>query len=191
MLRILLVNDTEKPIGELRAALVAAGYEIVAEVATTSALLKAVDAQRPDVVIIDVESPSRDTLEQLAVMNNTAPRPVVMFSADGDQKLIRSVVGAGVTAYVVDGLSPARVAPIIEVARARFEEQSRMRKKLESFEQQLNDRKLIDQAKALLMQKRGQSEAEAYATLRTQAMKQSIKLVDVARQIIAMADLLG
>jgi len=191
MLRILLVNDTEKPIGELRAALVAAGYEIVAEVAATSALLKAVDTQRPDVVIIDVDSPSRDTLEQLAVMSSTAPRPVVMFSADGDQKLIRAVVGAGVTAYIVDGLAPARLAPIIEVARARFEEQTKMRRKLEDFERQLGDRKLIDRAKGLLMQKRGLSEAEAYATLRNQAMKQSMKLADVARQIISVAELLG
>jgi len=191
MLRILLVNDTAKPIGDLRSALIAAGYVVVAEVTGSDSLLKAVDAERPDVVIIDVESPSRDTLEQLAVMNSTAPRPVVMFSADGDQQLIRAVVGAGVTAYVVDGLAPSRIAPIIEVARARFEEQSKVRRKLEAFEQQLDDRKLIERAKALLMQKRGFSESEAYAALRTQAMKQSAKIADVARQIIKVADLLG
>jgi len=191
MLRVLLVNDTEKPIGELRQALLAIGYRVLDDVAAAGALLKAVETQQPDVVIIDVDSPSRDTLEQLAVIHRQAPRPVVMFSADGDNQLIRSVVGAGVTAYVVDGLSSARLAPIIEVALARFEQQTQLRRKLDDVQQQLVDRKLIDRAKGMLMDKRGMSEAEAYAALRQQAMKQGVKLVDVARQIIPIADLLG
>ncbi|SOD51658.1 response regulator receiver and ANTAR domain protein [Pseudoxanthomonas wuyuanensis] len=191
MLRVLLVNDTEKPIGELRAALLAAGYEVLQEVASASSLLKAVESLQPDVVIVDVESPSRDTLEQLAVMHRHAPRPVVMFSGDSDDQLIRAVVGAGVTAYVVDGLAPARLAPIIQVALARFEQQSHVRRKLDEVQQQLLDRKQIDRAKGLLMEKRGMSESEAYAALRQQAMKQGLKLADVARQIIAMAELLG
>lgn len=191
MLRVLLVNDTEKPIGELRAALQAAGYEVLEEVAAADALLKAVESQQPDAVIIDVDSPSRDTLEQLAVMHRHAPRPVVMFSADGDDRLIRDVVAAGVTAYVVDGLTPARMAPILQVALARFEQQAHVRRQLSEVQQQLADRKLIDRAKGLLVEKRGMSEAEAYASMRQLAMKQGLKLVDIARQIIAMADLLG
>lgn len=191
MLRVLLVNDTEKPIGELRAALQAAGYEVLEEVAAADALLKAVESQQPDAVIIDVDSPSRDTLEQLAVMHRHAPRPVVMFSADGDDRLIRDVVAAGVTAYVVDGLTPARMAPILQVALARFEQQAHVRRQLSEVQQQLADRKLIDRAKGLLVEKRGMSEAEAYASMRQLAMKQGQKLVEIARQIIAMADLLG
>ena len=191
MLRVLLVNDTEKPIGELREALLAGGYQVLQEVASASTLLKAVESLQPDVVIVDVESPSRDTLEQLAVMHRHAPRPVVMFSGDSDDQLIRAVVGAGVTAYVVDGLAPARLAPIIQVALARFEQQSDVRRKLDEVQQQLLDRKQIDRAKGLLMEKRGMSENEAYAALRQQAMKQGLKLADVARQIIAMAELLG
>jgi response regulator NasT len=191
MLRVLLVNDTEKPIGELRAALQAAGYEVLEEVAAADALLKAVESQQPDAVIIDVDSPSRDTLEQLAVMHRHAPRPVVMFSADGDDRLIRDVVAAGVTAYVVDGLTPARMAPILQVALARFEQQAHVRRQLSEVQQQLADRKLIDRAKGLLVEKRGMSEAEAYASMRQLAMRQNQKLVDIARQIIAMADLLG
>ncbi len=191
MLRVLLVNDTEKPIGELRAALEAAGYEVLEEVAAADALLKAVESQQPDAVIIDVDSPSRDTLEQLAVMHRHAPRPVVMFSADGDDRLIRDVVAAGVTAYVVDGLTPARMAPILQVALARFEQQAHVRRQLGEVQQQLADRKLIDRAKGLLVEKRGMSEAEAYASMRQLAMRQGLKLVDIARQIIAMADLLG
>ncbi|MFC3550513.1 ANTAR domain-containing response regulator [Lysobacter cavernae] len=190
-MRILLVNDTHKPIGELRQTLLAAGHEVLAEVASARELLKAVESQQPDVVIVDVDSPSRDTLEQLALVHRHAPRPVVMFSADGNDQLIRAAVGAGVTAYVVDGLAPARLAPIIQVALARFEQQADVRRKLDEVQCKLDERKLIDRAKGLLMEKRGMSEAQAYAALRQQAMNQGLKLADVARRIIAMADLLG
>lgn len=118
-------------------------------------------------------------------------KPVVMFSADGGDGLIRDALGAGVAAYVVDGLAPSRLAPILRVAMARFEQQSHARQRLDDLERKLHDRKEIDRAKGLLMDKRGMTEAEAYATLRQQAMKQGLKLADVARRIIAMADLLG
>lgn len=191
MLRILLVNDTDKHVGLLRTALERAGYQVVAEARSARALLRAVEDLKPDVVIIDTESPSRDTLEQLSVMNTNAPRPVVMFSDEADQAVIRSAVSAGVTAYIVDGLSAARLAPIVEVARARFDEESRLKQRLASAEQQLADRKLIERAKGVLMQKKGITESEAYDALRKQAMKQGLKLADVARQIMAMSDLLG
>ncbi len=191
MLRVLLVNDTEKPIGQLRQALLDAGYEVLDEVAAAPALLKAVSTQQPDVVIIDVDSPSRDTLEQLALIHRQAPRPVVMFSADGDDQLIRAAVSAGVTTYVVDGLAPARLAPIVQVALARFEQESGMRRQLDEVQGKLRDREQIDRAKRLLMDKRGMSENEAYAALRQQAMKQGLKLAEVAQRILAMADLLG
>ena len=180
MLRVLLVNDTDKPIADLAQALRAAGYEVLPHVAVAARLLKAVQEQQPDVVILDVESPSRDTLEQLAMLHRHAPRPVVMFSA----------VGAGVAAYVVDGLSPARLAPVLSVALARFEQQAHVRQRLDALERTLEDRKDIDRAKALLMERRGMGEAEAYAALRQQAMNQGLKLADVARRIVAMADLL-
>jgi response regulator NasT len=190
-LRILLVTDTDKPIGELREALARLGYEMLVEAAHPQALTKVVQRERPDVVIIDTESPSRDTLEQLAVMNAAAPRPVVMFSPSTDQQLIRSAVGAGVTAYMVEGLAPDRLAPIIEVALARFAEESRLRQKLAEVELQLSERKLIDRAKGILIDKRHMSEAAAYETMRSQAMRSGIKIAEVARRIIEMADLLG
>src|SRR6516225_1451830 len=120
MLRILLVTDTTKPIGELRDTLLQQGYEVLTDAASSTALLSSVERQRPDVVIIDTESPSRDTLEQLSVMNSLAPRPVVMFTPDADQQHIRAAVGAGVTTYVVDGLDADKLSPIIEVAMVRF-----------------------------------------------------------------------
>ena len=180
-LRVLLVTDTQKPIGDLRDALARLGYEMLNEVATPARLPAAIEAQRPDVVIIDTESPSRDTLEQLAVMNATAPRPVLMFSHDADQTLIRAAVGAGVSAYLVEGLSAERVA------LARFSHDDALRRRLADVERELEDRKLIDRAKRLLMDRRKLSEHDAYALLRKRAMDQGIRIVDAARQVLASA----
>ena len=191
MLRVLLVNDTEKPIAELCQVLVDHGYEVLPLIVTSRALSAAVTQQRPDIVIDDTESPSRDTLEQLALMNKAAPRPVVMFSHDADQQLIKAAVGAGVTTYVVDGLAPARLAPILAVALARFAEETRLRQRLAEVEGELADRKLIDRAKGLLMDKRKMSEPQAYETLRNLSMNQGLKIAEVARKIIDSADLLN
>jgi two-component system, response regulator / RNA-binding antiterminator len=190
MLRVLLVTDTAKPIGDLREQLARLGYEMLNEVAAPSALHAAVESQKPDVVIIDTESPSRDTLEQLAVMNKAAPRPVLMFSNDADQQFIRAAVGAGVTAYSVDGLAPERLAPIIDVALARFAHEEALRARLEQVENELAERKVIDRAKRLLMDRRNLSENDAYAMLRKRAMDQKMKVAEIARQLLAVADLL-
>ncbi|GAB7539987.1 ANTAR domain-containing response regulator [Burkholderia sp. 22PA0099] len=183
-LRVLLVTDTDKPIGELRDTLARLHYEMLDEVATPARLPAVVEKERPDVVIIDTESPSRDTLEQLAVMHARAPRPVLMFSPDSDQQLIRAAVGAGVSAYLVEGLSAERLAPIIEVALARFSHDEALRRRLAEVENELADRKLIDRAKRLLMETRRLSEHDAYATLRRSAMDQGIKIVEAARQLL-------
>jgi response regulator NasT len=189
MLRVLLVTDTDKPIGDLRDALARLGYDMLAGTTTPQALHQVVQSERPDVIIIDTESPSRDTLEQLAVMNATAPRPVLMFSNDANQQLIRDAVGAGVTAYLVEGLETGRLAPILEVALARFAQESQLRERLAQAENELAERKLIDEAKRILMNQRKMTEPAAYATLRKRAMDQSAKLAEVARQIVASAGL--
>ena len=183
-LRVLLVTDTDKPIGELRDALAHLGYEMLNDVATPARLPVAVEEQHPDVVIIDTDSPSRDTLEQLAVMHATAPRPVLMFSHDANQSLIRAAVGAGVSAYLVEGLSAERLAPILEVALARFSHDDALRRRLADVERELAERKLIDRAKRLLMDERKLSEHDAYAALRKRAMNQGLRIVDVARQLL-------
>ncbi|WP_118183386.1 ANTAR domain-containing response regulator [Paraburkholderia phosphatilytica] len=191
MLRVLLVTDTDKPIGDLRDALARLGYDMLANTATPQALHAVVATERPDVIIIDTESPSRDTLEQLAVMNATAPRPVLMFSHDANQQLIRAAVGAGVTAYLVEGLDTGKLAPILETALARFAHEAELRERLAQAENELAERKVIDRAKRLLMDRQHLSEPAAYATLRKRAMNQGIKLVEVARQIVAAADSSG
>ncbi|HTH73848.1 ANTAR domain-containing response regulator [Trinickia sp.] len=188
MLRILLVTDTDKPIGELREALARLGYDMLPEAAAPHALTKVVERERPDVVIIDTESPSRDTLEHLAVMNETAPRPVVMFSHDANQQLIRSAVDAGVTAYMAEGLAPDKLAPILEVALARFAHEEKLRQRLAKAETELDERKTIDKAKRLLMERGKLSEHDAYATLRKRAMDAGVRLADIARRVLDAAD---
>jgi two-component system, response regulator / RNA-binding antiterminator len=188
MLRVLLVTDTDKPIGDLRDALARLGYDMLAATATPQALHSVVQSERPDVIIIDTESPSRDTLEQLAVMNAAAPRPVLMFSHDDNQQLIRDAVNAGVTAYLVEGLATGRLAPILEVALARFAQESQLRERLAQVENELAERKLIDRAKRLLMDQQKITEPAAYASLRKRAMNQGVKLAEVARSIVAAAD---
>ncbi|WP_027797060.1 ANTAR domain-containing response regulator [Paraburkholderia acidipaludis] len=187
MLRVLLVTDTEKPIGDLRDALARLGYAMLPDPATPQDLHRVVERARPDVIIVDTESPSRDTLEQLAVMNATAPRPVLMFSNDANQRLIRAAVQAGVTAYLVEGLASERLAPILEVALARFAQETALRERLTQAETELAERKLIDRAKRALMEQQKLSEPAAYAALRKRAMNQSVKLAEAARQIVETA----
>ncbi len=188
MLRVLLVTDTDKPIGDLAEAVRRLGYEMLPAAATPAELPRTVEELRPDIVIIDTESPSRDTLEHLAVMNATAPRPVLMFSNDADQQRIRDAVRAGVCAYMAEGLEPARLAPILEVALARFSHDEQMRKRLVEAETELANRKLIDQAKRVLMNRGRLSEHDAYATLRRHAMDHGMKIADVARQLVATVE---
>ncbi len=189
--RILLVNDTPVHVGKLRDALAAQGFEVVAEVHSAIELPQAVAAFRPDVVIVDAESPSRDTLEQIAATNACAPRPIVMFTEAREQAMIRAAVQAGVTAYVVDGLSPSRLQPLLDVAVARFQEEQQLRSKLESTERQLAERKLVEKAKGILIDKRGMTEEAAYQLLRTTAMERGQRIGEVARNLIDASKLLG
>lgn len=190
-LRLLLVNDTDRPMAQLHAALTAAGYLVVAEAQGAAELLQLVDNQSPDIIIIDTESPSRDTLEQLALMGHAAPRPVVMFAEQGGLPAIQAAVSAGVTAYVVDQVAASRLAPIIDMARVKFEEDARLKKRLLQMEEQLAERKLIERAKGILMERRQLSEADAYALLRSQAMQSGLRLAELSRQLINSSKLLG
>ena len=190
-LRLLLVNDTDRPMAQLHAALTAAGYLVIEQVQGAAELLQRVESQAPDIIIIDTESPSRDTLEQLALMGHAAPRPVVMFAEQGELSAIQAAVSAGVTAYVVDQVVAKRLAPIIDMARVKFEEDARLKQRLVQMEQQLADRKLIERAKGILMERRQLSESEAYELLRSQAMQSGLKLAELSRQLINSSKLLG
>ncbi len=190
-MRILLVEATEREIGLLRDALVAGGHDVVSRAEGALDLLAAVRDEKPDIVIIDTESPSRDVLEQLCIVHRDVPRPIVMFTDDGERASIDAALEAGVTTYVVEGLNPKRVRPILEVAQARFAADRALRDELEAARSKLVSRKLIERAKGVLMQSRGLDEEGAYRMLRKLAMDRQTTLVAVAQQVIDARKLLG
>jgi len=190
-MRVLVVDDSDERAALLREALTAAGHEVAASIASPLELLRAVDTQQPDVIVIDTESPTRDVLEHVVIVSQSSPRPIVMFSSDAGGEAIRNAVRAGVSAYVVDGMDASRVNSIVEVACARFEEFQRLRIELAEANLKLSERKLVERAKGLLMHSRGLSEDEAYHALRKLAMAKKQRLGETARQVIDAAELLG
>ena len=144
----------------------------------------------PDVVVIDLESPSRDLLEQLFQVSRLVERPVAMFVDQSDAAMMQAAVDAGISAYVVDGLKSERVKSIIDVAILRFNAFARLQRELDEAKNELADRKVIERAKGLLMTAKNLSEGEAYALLRRQAMNEKRKLVEIARALVTSAELL-
>jgi two-component system, response regulator / RNA-binding antiterminator len=187
-LRVLLVDEDPARLVQLQAALKDAVCEIVGTAKPGEDLMRCVQELHPDVIIVDMESPRRDTLESMHVL--ARERPIVMFVDSSDSQSTQSALRAGVTAYIVDGLSPKRVRPILDVAIARFQEHRALRDELAKTKATLNERKIIDRAKGLLMKERGLSEDEAYKLLRSQAMAQNRRLVDVAQALLTYAEML-
>ncbi len=190
MLRVLLVDNHLVRTAPLRQSLTEAGYEVIAHLTDTANLNEEVGKLRPDIVIIDIDSPSRDTLEHLIVMGSNSPRPIVMFTFDGDSEKIRSATRAGVSAYVVGHLSNERLKPVMDAAIARFEEYNALRNALDEANNKLSERKVVERAKGLLMKQRGVDEEEAYRMLRNMAMSQKVRLATLAEQVVQAAKLL-
>jgi response regulator NasT len=190
-LRVLLVDDDPARAALIEPALRAAGCAVVTAVGPCPDLLGKVRAVGPDMIVIDRDSPDRDTLEQLCVVTRDNPRPIVMFTQDADQGRMRAALEAGVSAYVVDGLAPERVQPIVNVALARFEQHQALRAELSEAKATLAERKLIERAKGIVMKSRGVGEAEAYQLLRKMAMDRNERLAQVADNVISMAKLLS
>lgn len=168
----------------------AAGILRVTTVPESADLLDRLRELAPDVVVIALDSPSRDILEQMFKVSRLVARPVAMFVDRSDAACMRAAIDAGVSAYVVDGLKPERVRAIIDMAVMRFNAYSRMRRELEEARTALADRKTIDKAKGLLMARKGLSEMAAYALLRRTAMNEKKRMVEIAQAIITAADLL-
>jgi response regulator NasT len=191
MLRVLLVDDTGKDVSLLHDALAAAGHEIVGKVETALDLIALMERTSPDIIIVDTESPSRDVLEQIALVSRNTPRPIVMFTEDGDQQQIERAFSSGVTTYIVEGLQPARVRSILDVARARFAAEQALREELEKAKGELAARKVIEKAKGILQESRQVSEQEAFSLMRKMAMDKQVSLIEISEQIIAARNLLG
>lgn len=190
VLRVLLVDENRGRSALLEQALNDAGYQVIARVITSDNLAHQVRLHQPDVIIVDLESPDRDTLEHMHSISRDQPRPIVMFAEDQERESIHKAIKAGVSAYIVDGLSPGRVKPLMEVAIARFREYQALRDELTKTKITLEERKIIDRAKGLLMKRQGIDEEAAYQALRKIAMDRSQKLGEVARNVISVMELL-
>ncbi len=176
---------------ELRIGLLESGYNLIAVLPADSFLEQRITQLQPDMIIVDAESDARDALEHVVVATRNERRPIVLFTEDNDTTHVKDAVAAGVNAYIVAGLAPERIRPILDVAMARFEHEQGLRHELQSAKSELQDRKTIDRAKGLLMQRQGLSEKDAYEKLRKSAMDKGLRLADVAQRMLDMADLLG
>jgi response regulator NasT len=189
-LRILVVDHNPKRAAVVRQALVDIGGYLVEIAPRAGDLLTLLRTAQPDVLIVDLDLPDRDTIEQLRMATQERPRPIVMFVDQSDSAMMHAAIEAGVSAYVVDGLNASRVRPILDVAVVRFKAFDALRQELDLTRNQLAERKLIDRAKGILMRAKGIPEAEAYDRMRKAAMKEQKKLVEIAQSILTAADML-
>lgn len=190
MRSVILLHDPPHT-ATLHASLCNTGYTVLAELDAPQALHHEVQRLAPQVIIVVTESPGEMLFASLRQVAGSCPRPIVMFAKDAARDVIRKAVDCGVGAYVVDGWAPERLTPIIEAASARFEAFESMKHELAKTRAKLSERKLIERAKGIVMAQRRLSEDEAYGALRKMAMNQNLALAEVARRVIAVAQLLA
>lgn len=188
-LRVMLVDDDDARTAFVTQALLATGNDVVARLSSTEDLLAAVRRVQPDVVLVDMDNPARDVLDNCAAVTQQVPRPIVFFANNADPDTIAEAVKAGVSAYIVDGLTESRLKPILDVAIARFREHQKLRDELEDMRTRLADRRDVERAKAMLAKLRKLDEAAAYALLRRSAMARRITIGEAARTVLAAAEL--
>jgi two-component system, response regulator / RNA-binding antiterminator len=188
-LNIVIVDDSPVRAAILEEGLREAGYVNVVRIEGTAKLLARIYAIDPDVILIDLENPSRDVLEQMFQVSRIVKRPVAMFVDQADSASIQASVDAGVSAYIVDGLKKERIKSILDLCISRFNAFSRLQSELEQTKSALEERKVIDRAKGILMKAKHLSEEQAYALLRKTAMNENRKIADVAQSVITAAEL--
>lgn len=185
-LKVTIVDDDSGRSIILERALKDAGYEVVAILSSHDNLLMHIEKVQPDVIIVDLESPNRDSLESMRIVTQHNPKPIVMFTNDADDSMIGEAINAGVSAYVVDGFNESRIKPIMDVAIARFREFQALRSELQKTRDTLEERKIMDKAKGIVMTQRQCNEDEAYKTIRSLAMDNNKRIIEVAEQIISI-----
>ena len=190
-LSILVIDENRIRASIIEAGLRDAGHEHVTIIRDVTGIATRIAEIQPDVIVIDLENPNRDMLENMFQLSRAVKRPIAMFVDRSDQAAIEAAVDAGVSAYVVDGLKRERVKPILDMAISRFNAFSRMTRELEEARSELENRKLIDRVKGILMSTRGLSEADAYGLLRKTAMNQNRKISEIAESLITAAGLLA
>jgi response regulator NasT len=189
-LKILIVDANPVRAAIIDEGLREAGFRDLVRIGATNGLVAAIEAHDPDVVVIDLEDPSRDALADMFLVSRSVRRPITMFVDQSDSASIEAAVEAGVSAYIVDGLKKERMQPILQTCVSRFNAFRKLREELDEARSQLEDRKTIDRAKSIVMRMKGLQEEDAYALLRKTAMNEKRKLVDIARSIIMAAEML-
>lgn len=190
-LKILVVDENPIRRAVIEEGLREAGYGNVVALATTVRLVDHIYRLDPDVILMDLENPSRDVLDQMFQVSRLVRRPIAMFVDQSERRSISASVDAGVSAYIVDGLKKERVSAILEMTVSRFRVFDKLRAELDEAKSALKDRKTIDRAKGFLMKTKGLDEEAAYKLLRQTAMRQSRKITDVAESLLSSIDLLG
>jgi response regulator NasT len=189
-LKIVIVDENPIRAAILEDGLHEAGFTQVVRINETANLLVRIYALDPEVILIDLENPSRDVLEQMFQVSRIVKRPIAMFVDSSDSASIQASVDAGVSAYIVDGLKKERMKPILDLCISRFNAFSRLQAELDRTKTALEERKVIDRAKGILMKAKGLNEEEAYALMRKTAMNENKKIADIAQSIVMAADLL-
>jgi len=189
-LKVMLIDEAPDRSESIADILKAAGCEVIACISPGHDLLEQIEQSQPDLVIIDIELPDRDIMENLQSVQASTPRPMVMFSQDDQGYTIRRAIEAGVSAYVVDDVDISRVRPVIDAAIATFDRYQLLHKQLEVTQSELYKRDSVEAAKRVIMEQRGVDDAEAYKIIRRTAMDQRVKVVDIAERIIDAAKLL-
>jgi two-component system, response regulator / RNA-binding antiterminator len=190
-LSILVIDENRARAAIIEAGLREAGHERVTLVHSMAGIARRIQDAAPDVIVIDLENPNRDMLEDMFQLSRAVRRPVAMFVDRSDSDSIAAAVEAGVSAYVVDGLRRERIKPILDMAVSRFNAFARLSRELQEARDELEGRKVVDRAKRLLMKAKGISEDEAYALLRRTAMNKNRKITEIAQSLVTAADLLG
>ena len=184
-LRVLLIDNNPERMAAVEAGLLTAGCTVVATAPDVGGLTALVRDSGAEVIVCDLDDPGRDALEGMRALHRDEPRPVVLFAEKGDPEQIEAALEAGVSAYVVEGLAPARVRPVLEVAIRRWRAHQALTQELAEARRGLAERQAIDAAKLALMQRHRLSEPEAYKRLRRMAMEQGRKLAQVAAEVLS------
>ncbi|MBL8570895.1 MAG: ANTAR domain-containing protein [Phreatobacter sp.] len=190
-LTIAIVDESRSRAAIIEDGLREAGYTRIVHIEEMTNLLARLYATDPDVVVIDLENPSRDVLEQLFQVSKLVKRPVAMFVDQSDTGMITKAIDAGVSAYVVDGLKKERVKSILDMCVARFQAYARLQNELDQAKSALEERKVVERAKGLLMKHKGIAEEEAYVLLRRRAMNEKKKIAEIAQAVVTGLEILG
>ena len=188
--KIVIVDESPIRAAILEEGLREAGYTSVVRISEMQSLLARIYALDPDIIVIDLENPSRDILEQMFQVSRAVRRPIAMFVDQSDAASIQASVDAGVSAYIVDGLKKERIKPILDLCVSRFNAFSRLQDELDRTKSALEERKVIDRAKGILMKLKGLTEEEAYVLMRSTAMREKKKIGEIAQSILTASELL-